>query len=206
MGTTTQGPPAEEPAEVGKDGLPVRVFADQDAWEAWLAAHGGTERGLWMKVAKKGSGCTSASAAQAVEGALCHGWVDGQLGRWDESWYLVRFTPRGPRSAWSRINVETVERLVEQGRMAPAGLAAVERARAGGTWERAYDPPSRATVPADLQDALDADPAAASAFAALDAANRYSVLYRVQTASPRNRARRVGDLVAMLARGERHHP
>lgn len=188
--------------EVGKDGLPVRAFAHLPAWEAWLVEHGDAERGLWLKFAKKGSGQTSVSVTEAVEGALCHGWIDGQLGRWDQSWYVVRFSPRRSRSVWSKINVSAVERLLLEGRMAPAGLAAVERGRASGSWDRAYDPPSTATVPDDLQAALDADPAASTAFASLDRANRYSVLYRVQTASPAGRARTIEALVSKLARGE----
>ncbi len=182
----------------GRDGLPALAFSDQAAWEAWLAEHGGEHRGLWLLFAKKGSGRTSLTTSQAVEGALVHGWIDGQIGRWDEGWYVVRFTPRGPRSAWSKINVATVERLLAEGRMAPAGLAAVERGRAAGTWDRAYDPPSTAVVPPDLQAALDADPAASAAFAAMGRGERYTVLYRVQTASPRWRARTVAGVVAAM--------
>jgi len=110
-------------AEVGKDGRPVLAFADQAAWEAWLVEHGTEQPGLWLKLAKKGSGHPSVSVAEAVEAALCHGWIDGQLGRWDEQWYVVRFTPRKPRSVWSKINVTTVERLLAEGRKAPAGLS-----------------------------------------------------------------------------------
>ena len=186
--------------EFGKDGLPARAFPDLAAWEAWLVEHGDAERGLWLKFAKKGSGHTSIAVAEAVEGALCHGWIDGQIGRWDDGWYVVRFSPRKPRSVWSKINTASVERLLAQGRMAAAGLAAVQRGRDSGSFDRAYDPPSTATVPPDLQAALDADPAAAAAFAALSRAERYSVLYRVQTASPALRARRVTELVAALAR------
>jgi uncharacterized protein YdeI (YjbR/CyaY-like superfamily) len=188
--------------ETGRDGLPARSFATQPEWERWLLEHGAAERGLWLKFAKKGSGHRSITAAQAVEGALCHGWIDGQIGRWDDGWYVVRFSPRKPRSVWSKINVATVERLLAEGRMAPTGLAAVERGRASGSWDRAYDPASTASVPEDLQEALDADPRAAAAFAALSRTRRYSLLWSVQTATPRNRPRVVARAVADLARGD----
>ena len=188
------------------DGLPVLHVADPDGWRDWLTAHGGA-RGVWLVLAKKGSGVASPTYVEAVEEALCVGWVDGKAVRRDERTYLQRFTPRRPRSVWSQVNVERVARLTAEGRVRPQGLAAVEVARANGQWDRAYAPPSTIEVPDDLRAALDAVPAAAQAFAALDAQNRYAVLYRVQDAKrPQTRARRIETYVEMLARGERLHP
>ncbi|MEW6154204.1 MAG: YdeI/OmpD-associated family protein [Actinomycetota bacterium] len=187
--------------------LAVEPFESQAAWEAWLAANGATAPGVWLKFARKGSGVPTVTYAQAVESALCHGWIDGQSKGLDTTWYLQRFTPRRARSRWSKINRDKAEALIAAGRMQPGGLAEVERARADGRWEAAYDPPSKATVPDDLRTALDADPVAAAAFAALDAQNRYAVLHRVAEAKrPETRARRIAGFVAMLAEGRRPHP
>jgi uncharacterized protein YdeI (YjbR/CyaY-like superfamily) len=172
-----------------------------------LREHGARTPGVWLKLAKKGAGTPSVTYVEAVEAALCHGWIDGQARRLDDSAYLQRFTPRRPRSVWSKVNRERALALIEQGRMAPEGLRQVELARADGRWDAAYDGPRTATVPDDLRAALDADAAAAAAFAALDGRNRYPVLHRVMTAvRPQTRARRVAQLVAMLARGERPYP
>ena len=174
-----------------KQGLPVLAFTDPAEWERWLAQHQATANGLWLKLAKKGATTATVTYAEAVDVALCHGWIDGQAGSFDEAFWLQRFTPRGPRSKWSQVNCAKVERLIGAGRMQPAGLAAVEAARQDGRWDQAYAPSSTATVPADLQAALDADPAAAAFFATLSSANRYAVLYRVQDAKrPETRARR----------------
>lgn len=190
-----------------KQGLPVVAFASARAWEAWLAAHHATARGVWFKYAKKGSGIASTTYAEALDVALCYGWIDGQSAGLDETFWLQRYTPRGPRSVWSKVNREHIARLTEAGRMRPAGLAAVEQARADGRWDRAYDPPSRATVPEDLQRALDAYPTAAAFFATLDSQNRYAILHRIQTVKkPETRARRIAQFAAMLARGERLYP
>jgi uncharacterized protein YdeI (YjbR/CyaY-like superfamily) len=187
-------------ASVGKDGLPIVPFASQQAWEEWLDEHHAAAPGLWLKLAKKGVGVASVTYAEAVESGLCYGWIDGQKGSYDERFFLQRFTPRGKRSRWSRINREHAARLLEEGRMRPAGLAAVEAARADGRWEAAYEPASSATVPADLRRRLDANPAAAGFFAELDRQNRYAVLYRIQDAKrPETRARRIEQFVAMLA-------
>ena len=137
-----------------------------------------------------------------METALCHGWIDGQLDRWDEQFFLTRFTPRGPKSLWSEVNRIAADALIASGRMMPRGLAEVERARADGRWDAAYPPQSRATVPDDLQAALDADPAAAAAFAALSGQRRYAVLHRVHTASAKARAGRIAKFIGKLARGE----
>lgn len=184
-------------------GLPVIDFASADDWELWLDAQPRTAPGLWLKLAKKGLGLRSVTQAQAIDGALCHGWIDGQLHTFDERFWLVRFTPGRPRSRWSQVNRTETLALIEAGRMRPAGLAEIEAARADGRWDAAYAPASTAQVPPDLQAALDAVPDARSAFDTLDRAARYRILYRVQDAKrPETRARRIASFVARLARGE----
>ncbi len=186
--------------------LPMLAFADQAALEAWLEAEHLTAPGLYVKIAKKGSGVPSVNWEQMVEVLLCFGWIDGRANRLDDSFYLQRITPRRPRSVWSAKNVATVERLIAEGRMRPAGLAAVEAAKADGRWERAYAGPATITVPDDLAAALDAAPAARAAFDALDSQNRYAVLWRVHTANTeKTRAARITALVEMLAEGRRLH-
>jgi uncharacterized protein YdeI (YjbR/CyaY-like superfamily) len=190
-----------------KQGLPVLVFADPKAWEDWLAEHHEMDKGVWVTFAKKGADVTTVTYPEAVEVALCHGWIDGQAAGLDDSLWLQRFTPRGPRSKWSQINCARAERLIEAGRMRPAGHAAIEAARQDGRWDAAYAPPSRATVPPDLQAALDANADAAAFFATLSGTNRYAILYRVGDAKrPETRARRIKQYVEMLARNETIHP
>lgn len=190
------------------DDLPILTVLDRQAWHDWLAAHHGDGTGVWLVLAKKGTTePTSLTYDQALEEALGHGWVDGQLARVDDATFRRRFTPRRSGSAWSKRNVALVDRLVAEGRMRPSGLAAVERAKADGTWEVAYAGQSTIEVPDDLAAALAAQPEARAMFDGLDSANRYSVLYRVQTAKRSDtRARRIEQLVAMLARGETIHP
>ena len=190
-----------------KQGLPVLVFADPTEWEDWLAAHHATDKGVWITFAKKGADAVTVTYAEAVEVALCHGWIDGQAASLDESFWLQRFTPRGPRSKWSQINCARAERLIEAGRMRPAGHAAIDAARKDGRWDAAYAPPSTATVPPDLQSALDANADAAAFYATLSGANRYAIHYRVADAKrPETRARRIKQYVEMLARKETIHP
>jgi uncharacterized protein YdeI (YjbR/CyaY-like superfamily) len=180
------------------------VFFDgPDAFEAWLEAHGETAPEVWIKMAKKHTGIPSLDWSGAVEVALCFGWIDGQSRRIDDDWYLQRFTPRRPKSTWSKINREKVQALTAAGRMRPAGLAEVERAKADGRWDAAYDSPTTASVPEDLASALDAA-GLTDEFAGLDSRNRYAILHRVQTAKkPETRARRIAKYVTMLAAGER---
>ncbi len=188
-------------------GLPVLSFASSLAFEIWLGQQPADSNGLWVKLAKKHTGAPSITKHQAIEAALCHGWIDGQLNRYDEQFWLIRFTPRTAKSRWSEINRTTVARLMAEGRVMPAGLAQVEAARADGRWEGAYAPQSKATVPPDLAAALEANPAAKQFFAGLTGANRYAVLYRIQDArTERTRAQRVEKLVEMLARREVFHP
>jgi uncharacterized protein YdeI (YjbR/CyaY-like superfamily) len=178
---------------------PTIRFDSQAAWEEWLDANHGESPGIWVKIAKKASGIETVTHAGALEVALCFGWIDGQRKALDERYFLQKFTPRTPKSRWSRINRESAERLVAAGRMRPAGLAAIEAARADGRWNAAYEPQSTAIVPEDLQRELDSRPRAAAFFASLDSRNRYAILYRLQDAKkPETRARRLAQFVAML--------
>ncbi|MFJ4031987.1 YdeI/OmpD-associated family protein [Streptomyces griseoluteus] len=183
------------------------VFASAEAFEAWLGEHHAVSPGIWIKLRKKGPGIVALDYAQALDVALCYGWIDGQKAKVDEQWWLQRFTPRTPRSKWSKVNREKVAALIAQGRMRSPGQAEIDRAKADGRWEAAYDSARTATVPDDLMAALTAEPAAAEFFEALDRQNRYAILYRVQDAKkPETRARRIEKYVAMLARGEKPHP
>ena len=183
-------------------GLPIIAFADAEALDRWLEIQPEDAPGLWIKFAKAGSGIASVTKAEAIDAALCHGWIDGQLDKFDDRYWLVRFTPRKARSKWSQVNREKVTQLIEQGRMTPAGLAQVEAAKQDGRWDAAYAPQSSQTVPEDFQRALDSNPAAKEFFAALRGARRYSFLYRIADAKrPETRARRIREYVAMLAEG-----
>ena len=190
-----------------KTELPTIPFASRDAWSAWLEEHHATANGLWLKIARKGSGIDTVSFAEALEVALCYGWIDGQRKRFDGDYYLQKFTPRRPRSRWSKINREKATELIEKGMMRPAGLREVERAKADGGWDAAYDSPSTATVPDDLRRELERDPRAMSFFSTLNSANRYAILYQIQEARrPETRARRIEKYVAMLAEGKKLYP
>lgn len=181
-------------------------FADVVAFERWLAAEPLTSKGLWLKLAKKGSARVSLSKDDAIDVALCHGWIDGQLGAYDDENWLIRFTPRKRASKWSELNRKRVAALIKAGRVRPAGLAEVEAAKADGRWDAAYAPASTAQIPPDLQAALDVAPKAAAFFATLTGANRYAILYRVTTAKkPETRAKRIAEFVLMLKRGETIH-
>jgi uncharacterized protein YdeI (YjbR/CyaY-like superfamily) len=187
--------------------LPIVSFASREAWDAWLADQHGTSSGAWLKIAKKGSGFDTVSRAEAVEVALCYGWIDGQARSLDADHWLQRFTPRTPRSRWSKINRDKAVELIRSGDMKPAGLREVERAKADARWDAAYDAPSTATVPDDLRRALEADDAARDFFATLDSANRYAILYRIQEAKkPETRARRIEKFVAMLGERKKLYP
>jgi uncharacterized protein YdeI (YjbR/CyaY-like superfamily) len=189
------------------DPLPVMAFESTQAWDAWLSAHHASSRGLWLKIAKKGSAGQSISYSDALDVALCHGWIDGQKGRHDDHYWLQRFTPRKPGSNWSKINTERAAALIASGRMSPAGLREVERAQADGRWERAYQSQSRITVPEDLARALAANPRAREFFDTLDGTNRYAVLYRIASAKrPETRVKRIDTFVAMLSEHKKIHP
>jgi uncharacterized protein YdeI (YjbR/CyaY-like superfamily) len=191
----------------GGDDLPTHSFQSQQDWDAWLEGHHADARGVWLKIAKKATGVASVSHAQALEVALCYGWIDGQRTRLDDAHFLQKFTPRRARSGWSRVNREKALALITEGRMRPAGLREVERAQADGRWDAAYDPQSAITVPEDLQHELDANPTAQTFFKTLDSRNRYAILYRIQTAKKaETRAARIQKFVAMLARGQKLYP
>jgi uncharacterized protein YdeI (YjbR/CyaY-like superfamily) len=191
---------------VPADDLPVLPFASVAEWEAWLADNHDSD-GVWVKIAKKGTGIDSVRYPEVLEAALCFGWIDGRRESLDETWFLQRFTPRRARSKWSRINRDTVERLTEEGRMREAGLAEVERAKADGRWEAAYAGQRSTTVPDDLRAELDARPAAREFFETLTSQNRYAILYRLQDAKrAETRTRRLAQFVAMLEAGETIYP
>lgn len=183
-------------------------MADASEWSGWLQTHGAQSPGIWLVLAKKGvSGPTSLTYQQALEEAICNGWIDGQLAPGDERTFRRKFTPRRAGSVWSSRNVALAGRLTEAGRMTPAGLDAVQRAKADGNWDHAYEGQRSISVPPDLAAALRATPAAEEMFSRVDAANRYAVLYRVTTAKrPQTRQARIEQFVAMLARGETIHP
>ncbi len=187
--------------------LPTIGFASQAAWTDWLEANHASSPGLWLRLEKKGSKTSSVTYAEAVESALCYGWIDGQKDSHDATAWLQKFTPRGPRSIWSKINREKIDALTSSGRMRPAGLAAVERAKRGGQWEAAYDPPSTSAVPPDFQAALDASKQALAFYGTLNSANRYAILFRIQNVKKaETRARKITEFIAMLERGEKLHP
>jgi uncharacterized protein YdeI (YjbR/CyaY-like superfamily) len=204
--------PPDDATPAAKRALPTHAFEDARAWAAWLAAHHTTAPGLWMRIAKKGSGVASVTYSEALDVALAHGWIDGQKralapGDGGGTAWLQKWTPRARKSLWSKVNRDRALALVARGEMQPAGLAEVERARGDGRWDAAYDGQRRAEVPPDLAAALAASPRAAKVFATLDARNRYAVLFRVHTAKKaETRAARIARFVAMLARGELLHP
>jgi uncharacterized protein YdeI (YjbR/CyaY-like superfamily) len=188
--------------------LPELIVRDAAAWREWLANHHADPTGVWLVLAKKGTDKpTSLTYDQALEEALCHGWIDGQAGRRDEATYRQRFTPRRRRSAWSKRNTGIAERLIAEERMHPAGHAEVERAKADGRWEAAYAGPASMEVPPDLAEALAAEPKAQAMFEGLNSQNRYAILYRIATAKrAETRARRIEQFVTMLARGKTVYP
>ncbi|TKD11899.1 YdeI/OmpD-associated family protein [Polyangium fumosum] len=186
---------------------PIVAFEHPRAWSTWLASNHASSRGVWLKLAKKASGVASVTYPEALEVALVWGWIDGQKKSFDEGAWLQKFTPRGPKSIWSKINREKALALIASGQMQPSGLAEVARAKRDGRWDQAYDSPSRATVPPDLSDALAKNPRAAAFFATLNATNRYAVLFRIQTAKKaETRQKRITQFVEMLAKHEKLHP
>ena len=186
--------------------LPVLAFGSAADWHEWLAGNGATAAGVWLKTAKKGAPEPTISYAEALEEALCFGWIDGQKGPLDGHYWLQRFTPRKPGSKWSKINTDKAATLIETGRMQPAGLHEVERARADGRWDRAYASQSTSTVPDDLRAALDANPAAAEFFETISRVNRYAILYRIHSLKrAETRARKIEQYVQMLAEHKTIH-
>ncbi len=184
--------------------LPILLLEKQAAWHNWLAEHHGEQAGIWLKFAKKNSGAQSLSYSEAVEEALCFGWIDGQSKSFDETYWLQKFTPRRARSIWSKINVGKVDILSAAGKMQPAGLAAVEAAKKDGRWDAAYSASSTMEVPADFQAELDKNPKAKAFFETLNKTNRFAFCWRVQTAKkPETRSARIEKFIAMLANSEK---
>ena len=194
------------PADVRRD-APTLLFQNQKVWTAWLAKNHGKSFGVWLRLAKKASGLRSVSHSEALEVALCYGWIDAQTKSDDENAWLQKFTPRAKKSIWSKINRQKALALIEAGQMKPAGLEEIERAKKDGRWDAAYDSPRAATVPDDLQAALEGNARAKAFFSTLNGQNRYAILFRIQTAKKADtRARRIRQFVEMLAKNERLHP
>jgi uncharacterized protein YdeI (YjbR/CyaY-like superfamily) len=194
------------PEETSRAGLPILHFRDQAALEAWLAEQPVDHKGIWLKLAKKGAGIDSVTHKEAVDSGLCFGWIDGLVNRLDDRFYLLRFTPRRPKSKWSEVNVKRVEELLAEGRIQPGGLERIDAAKADGRWEAAYPPASRITVPQDLAAALAGSPKAEIFFAALKGADRYAILYRLHgVRDPAKRPAAIGRWIDTLERGETVH-
>ncbi len=190
-----------------KSDLAILAFVSAEAWETWLARQPRTSPGLWLKLAKKAVDAPKLTKQEAIDGALIHGWIDGQLGALDDDYFLIRFTPRRAKSRWSKLNCERAEKLMSGGRLAPAGLAEVNAAKADGRWEAAHQSQGSAIVPEDLRKALAASPAARDFFEQLDSANRYAILYRLHHAKDAaTRTARLAKFIAMLEAGETIHP
>jgi uncharacterized protein YdeI (YjbR/CyaY-like superfamily) len=196
MAPRRSAPAADAPS------LEVREFADQAAWESWLSEHHGDSAGVWLRIAKKAAPVTTVHYPEVLDVAICHGWIDGQRKPLDDTYFLQRFTPRGPRSKWSQVNREKALALIAAGRMRPSGRAQVEAAQADGRWDAAYAPQSQATVPDDFQQALDQNPRARDFFATLTGSRRYAFLYRLHNVrSPERRAQRIADYIVRLSEG-----
>ena len=187
-------------------GLPIVSFPDQAALEVWLAEQTLDSAGAWIRFRKKGSGVASVTKVEAIDTALCFGWIDGQLDKYDADSWLIRFTPRRPRSKWSEVNRKRALELIAAGRMQASGQSEIDKAKADGRWEAAYAPASKAEMPPDFQAALDANPKAGAFFATLAGANRYAILYRIGSVKkPETRVRKIMDFIGMLERGETVH-
>jgi uncharacterized protein YdeI (YjbR/CyaY-like superfamily) len=186
---------------------PILTFASQVEWESWLKANGGASAGVWLRLAKRTSRKVTVTYAEALETALCFGWIDGQKRAESDQYWLQRFSPRTAKSIWSKINKEKVQSLKAAGRMRPAGLKAIELAKRDGRWERAYASSSSSTIPADLQRALNANKRAQAFFATLNSRNRYAILFRIQNVKKaETRARKIAQFIEMLADGKTLHP
>jgi len=192
----------QKPAE-----LPTILFESQPAFEDWLKNNAASSAGVWLRFAKKGSGIASASYDEAVESALCYGWIDSQAKSYDEKTWIQKFTPRGKRSIWSKINTEKAEALIAAGQMTPAGMKAIETAKQNGNWDKAYAPQSAASPPEDFVSALEQNANAKAFFETLNSQNRFAILFRIQNAKkPETRANRIQQFIAMLEKGEKIYP
>ena len=198
---------AERKPMARSEDLPIMAFETQSTWEDWLDEHHADTKGAWLKIAKKGAVIPTISYAEALEGALCYGWIDGQKAALDDRLWLQKFTPRRAKSIWSKVNREKALELVAAGKMRPPGQRQIELAQADGRWEAAYESQRTIVVPPDLQSALESNPGAAQFFATLDSANRYAILWRIQQAKrPQTRAARIEKFIGMLSRHEKVHP
>jgi len=187
--------------------LPVMSFETQRDWETWLKEHHTDTKGIWLKIAKKETRILSLSYSEALESALCYGWIDGQKASFDDQYWLQKFTPRGPKSIWSQVNRDKATALLAEGRMQPGGLRQVELAKSNGRWEAAYESQSKVTIPADFQRELDTNQKAKDFFSTLDSRNRYAILFRIQTAKrPETRSARIQKFIEMLAQQQRIYP
>ncbi len=186
--------------------LNVVLFNNQKSWETWLASHCESSPGLWLRLAKKSSDIQSVTYQEALDIALCYGWIDGQKKSYDDESWLQKFTPRGTRSIWSKINRSKALKLIEEGRMTPSGLASIERAKQNGQWEAAYDSHRTAAIPEDFESALGSSPKAKTFFATISSQNRYAILFRIQTAKKaETRKRRIEQFIDMLEKGKTLH-
>jgi uncharacterized protein YdeI (YjbR/CyaY-like superfamily) len=193
--------------EQSKGDLPILLFDNQQGLEAWLKLNHTDSNGIWIKIAKKGSDCTSIDYAGAVESALCYGWIDSQAASLDEQYYLQKFSPRKPRSKWSKLNTQKAEALIASGRMQPSGYRQVELAKADGRWEAAYDPQSQISIPLDFQNALDGNLKAMEFFSTLNSQNRNAILHRLQDAkNPETRSTRIKKFIGMLENNKKIYP
>jgi uncharacterized protein YdeI (YjbR/CyaY-like superfamily) len=187
--------------------LPILLFESTQSWDAWLGEHHAQPHGVWIKIAKKGAGATTVSYAEALDAALCYGWIDGQKQAFDDSFWLQKFTPRRRKSVWSRVNTDKALQLIESGRMKPAGLREVDAARQDGRWDAAYQSQGNLTIPDDFLAELDRQPEARAFFETLNKVNRYAICYRIETAKkPETRKARIDKFIAMLAANEKIHP
>ena len=187
--------------------LPIISFETQQGWERWLTEHHTDTDGLWLKIAKKEAGISSVNYAEALESAICYGWIDGQKASFDDKYWLQKFTQRRAKSIWSKVNCTKALALIAEGRMQPAGIRQVELAQADGRWESAYESQSKITIPDDFQKELDNNPKAQEFFATLNSVNRYAILFRIQTAKkPATRSARISTFIEMLSNNQKLHP
>jgi uncharacterized protein YdeI (YjbR/CyaY-like superfamily) len=184
----------------------IKLFNTIPDWESWLEANHGQFEGIWLMIAKKGSGKTTVTYLEALHVALCYGWIDGQVKTYDQQYYIQKFTPRRAKSLWSKLNVERAERLIKEGKMKPAGLKAIEKAKADGIWDAAYDPGSKMTIPDDFMQELQKNKKASDFFKTLDKTNLFAIGFRLQTArKPETREKRMREIIEMLEKGKKFH-
>jgi uncharacterized protein YdeI (YjbR/CyaY-like superfamily) len=189
------------------NGLPIMSFETQQDWERWLTEHHTGTKGIWLKIAKKESGILSVNYSEALDSALCYGWIDGQKASFDGQYWLQKFTPRRPKSIWSKVNCDKATALIAEGRMQPAGIRQVELAKADGRWESAYESQSKITIPADFQSELDKNQKAKDFFSVLDSVNRYAILFRIHSAKkPATRSARINKFIEMLSNNQKIYP